>query len=85
LISWQVLNKKHKHYSSIYDLAVEISSWGGTRFQGADLSDADFTNANLKYADFRKANITRTCWLNARQLDIARVNQTYLEIRVIRQ
>jgi len=85
LISWQVLNKKHKHYSSIYDLAVEICSWGGTRFQGADLSDADFTNANLKYADFRKANLTRTCWLNARQLDIARVNQTYLENRVIRQ
>ena len=66
-------------YSLVKAIAIDIFIILGTNFKGAILTDADFTNAKLQYADFRNANLTRTCWLNARQLDLARVNQTYLE------
>jgi hypothetical protein len=77
-VGWQAIcdNKK---YALIRALAVGIVSQGGTKFCGADLTDADFTQANLKSVDFRKAILTRTCWLNAEKLDQARIDSTYLK------
>ncbi|WP_214560812.1 pentapeptide repeat-containing protein [Planktothrix agardhii] len=75
-------NKKHLILKSI---AITICSIKGTNFKEADLTDADFTGAILGNTNFTKANLTRTCWRNARNLDKAKVEETYLENEKIRQ
>jgi uncharacterized protein YjbI with pentapeptide repeats len=69
--------KAHPDYALIYRTAVAIAATGGTRFQGADLTDANFTQTSLNCSDLRSTVITRTQWLNA-QLDRARLNHTIL-------
>lgn len=83
-ISWRTQLKDRK-YLVLRSLAITICSIKGTNFQGADLTDADFTEAILGNTNFTKANLTRTCWRNARNLDKARVEGTYLENEKIRQ
>jgi uncharacterized protein YjbI with pentapeptide repeats len=68
-----------KNYFLIPIIATTLASLGGTRFRGADLSDANFTEANLKSVDFRGAVIKRTCWFQAGNVDRARLQGTYLE------
>ena len=53
-------------YSLIKDLAVGIVATGSTKFRGANLTNADFTEAILKSVDFREANLSRTCWFHAK-------------------
>ena len=73
-----------KKYALIRVLAIRISTAKGTKFCGANLTDANFTEANLKNTEFRKANLTRTNWFHAQGLDQAHTEQTYLEIPKIR-
>jgi len=73
-----------KKYALIRALAIRIATAKGTKFCGANLTDANFTEANLKNTDFRKANLTRTNWFHAQGLDQAHTEQTYLEIPQIR-
>jgi uncharacterized protein YjbI with pentapeptide repeats len=68
----------NKKYEWIQKIAVFILSMGGTSFYNSNLSDANFTEASLEYSDFRAADLTRTCWLNSRQMELARIDQTYL-------
>ncbi|MEM9265519.1 MAG: pentapeptide repeat-containing protein [Cyanobacteria bacterium P01_F01_bin.13] len=73
-------------YRFIRTLGITFSSLGGTRFNRANLTDADFTQASLKRADFRNANLKRVCWFQSRDLNQARLAGTYLEhphIRVL--
>lgn len=72
-------------YTLIRQLSINIASSGGTKFRGANLTDADFTQATLKHTDFRKTNLTRTCWFEAKNLDLARIENAYLENSKIRQ
>lgn len=64
--------------------SVNLCTNGGTSFRAADLTDADFTQAHLKHVDFRKATLTHTCWFQAQQLALARIEGTLLENTFIR-
>ena len=77
--------KGNKKYHLIRSLTVGIVAYGGTSFRGANLTDADFTQATLTSVDFRQANLTRTCWFQAKNLEQARLEGTYLEQPNIRQ
>ncbi|GDZ95746.1 pentapeptide repeat protein [Planktothrix agardhii CCAP 1459/11A] len=82
--SLKAMNGERK-YLVFKSFAIALCSKKGTNFYGSDLTDADFTEALLGNTDFREANLTRTCWLNAKNLDKARVEGTYLENEKIRQ
>ena len=83
-ISWQAKSEDTR-YAIIQYLAVVASSWGGTTFQYANLTDASFDKATLKKADFRSANLTRASFLNSKGLNQARLDSTYLSDKKIRQ
>jgi uncharacterized protein YjbI with pentapeptide repeats len=59
-------------------IVLSLASTGGTRFQNANLSDADFTKATLPNTNYEGANLTRTLWFHAHQLPLARIEKTYL-------
>jgi uncharacterized protein YjbI with pentapeptide repeats len=71
-------------YRLIRNLTISLSTAGGTRFNQADLTDANFTQAQLPSTDLRGATLTRTHWHQA-NLDLAHVDRTYLENPCIRQ
>ena len=70
-IGFQAISNNQKYWL-IRWLAITIVASGGTKFIGANLTDADFTQANLTHTDFSNANLTRTRWLQAEGLDFAR-------------
>ena len=74
-----------RRYSLIRAIAVNLCSFGGTSFRGANLSDANFTQATLEYTDFRNANLTLTLWIKSKQIERARLEGTYLDNPLIRQ
>lgn len=65
-------------YTRIRNTATLLAATGGTGFQGANLTDADFTNAVLQDVDLQWAILTRTRWLNAKGLDSVRPGTSYL-------
>jgi uncharacterized protein YjbI with pentapeptide repeats len=72
-------------YKLIYTLVKKICTAVGTKFRGADLTDANFTQATLPYTDFRKATLKRTNWFQVKKLERSRLEGTYLENPKIRQ
>lgn len=76
-ISSQAIRGNHR-YALIRRLALIMAATGGTRFRFANLTDADFTQSILNNSDFRNAVLKRTCWFQARQLEQARTEGTYL-------
>jgi uncharacterized protein YjbI with pentapeptide repeats len=73
------LENNNSKYQFISDMAIQIASIGGTNFDRADLTDADFTNSDLRNSRFKEAIITGVCW--AKVKNISRVflgNNTYL-------
>ena len=83
-MSWKALAGE-KDYTLIRHLAIALTAMGGTCFREANLTQADFTQATLESTTFSKANLTRTCWFQAKKLDMARVEKTYLENAQVRQ
>lgn len=83
-IGWRVVTGD-RHYFVIPLIATTLASLGGTRFRGANLTDADFTEADLKSVDFRGAILKRTCWLRSVCVERSRLHGTYLEIPRVRQ
>jgi hypothetical protein len=65
-VSWRFLAGDEK-YAFVWRVAIALAAMGGTKFRGADLTDADFTGATLKNTDFRKAILTGTCWFQSKQ------------------
>jgi uncharacterized protein YjbI with pentapeptide repeats len=57
---------------------IAIVNTGGTSFQNADLTKADFSKASLKYSNFKRANITHTCWFQAKNLEYTITVGNYL-------
>ncbi|GGA54696.1 pentapeptide repeat-containing protein [Okeania sp. KiyG1] len=83
-IGWRAVVGDRK-YALVRNIAIVLCNYGGTSFYEANLTDANFSGASLKNTDLRKAILTRTCWLNAKNLDKARLEGTYLENKIIRQ
>lgn len=83
-IGWKSV-VEDRRYSLIRSIAVNLCSLGGTSFRGANLLDANFTQATLEHTDFRNANLTRTLWMQASQIERAKLEGTYLENPLIRQ
>jgi len=74
-----------KRYSLIGSMVVHIGSWKGTNFSKANLTDADFTRANLEQTNLKEAILKRTCWFEAKNLNLSRVERTYLVDLSLRQ
>jgi uncharacterized protein YjbI with pentapeptide repeats len=77
-IAWRSLCLDYK-YLLVYKFALNITSFGGTSFQSADLTGANFTQAILEKTDFRKACLSGACWFRSLKIEQARVDKTYLE------
>jgi uncharacterized protein YjbI with pentapeptide repeats len=77
-IGWQSISRMKK-YKIIRSLSIALVTIGGTKFCGANLTNADFSHANLAHADFRNAILTCTNWYQAQGLEKAQLSQTYLE------
>ncbi len=69
---------KSSSFVSIWRWATIFASIGGTSFRNANLTEVDFSQAELKHTDFRNANLTRAYWCNAKGLEFARLDNTYL-------
>ncbi|MBE9061758.1 pentapeptide repeat-containing protein [cf. Phormidesmis sp. LEGE 11477] len=67
----------------IQKASVWISSIGGTKFNRANLTDADFSFALMAFAHFRDAKLTRTYFGKSYQLHLSRVYKTILDNRII--
>ncbi|MBD2504863.1 pentapeptide repeat-containing protein [Anabaena azotica] len=74
IISWRAL-LKDENFNSILKIALFFATMGGTNFRRANLTDANFTQATLKSTNFTGAVVTRTIWLNAKKLFLARVGK----------
>ena len=83
-IGWNAVNDDERD-TLVRSFAVAFAATGGTSFQGANLIDAIFARAILKNTDFRKATLTRTCFRNAKKLELARPGNTYLKISKLQQ
>ncbi len=57
---------------------IAFVSIGGTDFQSADLTDADFMRANLKCVNFRDTILTRVNWHQVKKLYQIRTNSISL-------
>lgn len=64
--------------SLLRTIAVWFSSWGGTKFVYANLTDASFEHALLKSTKFYKANLSRTKFHLAKQINLSRLGRTIL-------
>ncbi|MGD1902009.1 MAG: pentapeptide repeat-containing protein [Geitlerinemataceae cyanobacterium] len=58
---------------------VDLNSFGGTNFEGTDLTEANLSNALLRSANFDKAILVRTRFFDSIQLDRSNPGTTYLE------
>jgi hypothetical protein len=65
-ISKQALKKGNKA-SVLSQIALAISTYFGTSFKNADLSNADFSNAEVNNTNFSKANLTGVNWENTKK------------------
>lgn len=83
-MGWKAAINSDDRYLVIYKISTILSSLGGTSFRHVDLTDSDFSNSILKSVDLRDAILKRTCWFQAKQLDYARLEGTYLKDKSIR-
>jgi len=76
-VAGEILKEDDK-YGVLRQIAIAISSLGGTSFRHANLTNANFSYATLKSTDFRNSNTTRTLWHRTFNLNQARVGNTIL-------
>ncbi|WP_458789463.1 pentapeptide repeat-containing protein [Adonisia turfae] len=69
----------------IRSTAFRLATIGGTSFRRSKLTEAIFSNAILKGTDLRQALVRRTCWRNAKMLEQARSEDTYLNNAIVLQ
>jgi hypothetical protein len=66
-VRWRFLAGDAKHVF-VWKVAIALAALGSTKFRGADLTDADFTEATLENTDFRRATLTGICWYQSKRL-----------------
>lgn len=69
----------------IRQFAINLGSWGGTRFIKANLTDTNFNQTLLKSTDFSDADTHHTRWYEAQKLEWAKVEGTILTDPKVRQ
>lgn len=74
-----------KRFTWIWKLYVKVTVQGGTLFDKADLTKANFDSAILRGSSFENARIVGTHWYNAEYLECASVGNSYLKYPKIRQ
>ncbi|MEB3355238.1 MAG: pentapeptide repeat-containing protein [Synechococcales bacterium] len=73
------------HSSALRNYGLTFGALGGTCFQGADLTNANFSNAQLRHTNFRNARLHRVCFEDAFDLNDAAARGTILtDTRVLR-
>lgn len=72
-------------FKFVRSVTLVFGAIGGTSFQGANLTDANFAHATLKSTDLRNAVLIRTCWSKAKKLECTRVGKSYLKHPEVRQ
>ncbi|MEM9090934.1 MAG: pentapeptide repeat-containing protein [Cyanobacteria bacterium P01_F01_bin.53] len=75
---------EHSRFSLLRQVALALSAFGGTRFDGANLTGVNFYEARLNCADFRRATLRRTQFLQSQLLDFSRPGDTILRDRSVR-
>jgi hypothetical protein len=75
---WQVFQGRQK-FRAFKNGALAFISQAGTSFRGANLTRADLSEAILKGADFREANLIATDFFHCQGIDLACVENTYLD------
>ncbi len=83
-VIWRV-RKKDERFALVTDLGVILGALFGTRFDGADLTDADLAGAQLTGVNFGKANLTRVNWRGAGGLDESLYPSSILEQPAVRE
>ena len=78
------ISLEDERYLSIRDIAIAITSAGGTSFRFADLTHTDFTQATLENTDFRDAILACTRWYGVKRLDSVRFESHSLTSKKIR-
>ncbi|WP_197036061.1 pentapeptide repeat-containing protein [Fischerella sp. PCC 9605] len=73
-------NKPKPSFLFLKSWAIALSTWGSTCFYNLDLSGVDFTEAIVANTDFRGNKFYRTCLINVKGLDRARVDNRYLDL-----
>jgi uncharacterized protein YjbI with pentapeptide repeats len=73
-----------QRYRLFREISISLCAKLGTNFQGANLTDTDFTQAILPYTDFRKATLKRISWFQASRLELSHLEGTYLEDPILR-
>lgn len=65
--------------------ALAFTTWGGTSFYQANLTNTDFSFAKIAKTDFRKAVLTRTDFKGATGIEYCRFEDTVLYSSMIRE
>jgi uncharacterized protein YjbI with pentapeptide repeats len=79
------LQNKSYRFELLSTVAISLPSIWGTRFQGANLTEANFSRSTLDFTDLRFAKLVRTNLLNARYLHQARLDGTIIESHQIQR
>lgn len=77
--------RNDKKWMPIRKISILLSSAGGTSFQKADLSYANFFEADIGNTDFRQASVFNTGWFQSKNLALSVVGNSYLQNPQIRQ
>lgn len=83
-IAWQAMREEHQD-AWIRSFAIAFAAINGTRFCGANLTDANFSSTKLKSTDMRGATLTRVRWHKAKMLDRVPPGNSYLQSTQVRQ
>jgi uncharacterized protein YjbI with pentapeptide repeats len=80
-LGWEIgnrINLQHPDYRYLDRAITYISTYYGTCFDRANLTDATLEAANLKNANLSRANLTRTNFYNSQHLQSAKRDRTIL-------
>lgn len=80
LIATGPVSKTKNYFKFLQSWAIALAAYGGTSFHNLDLSHVDFSGANLANSDFRASTLYRTILKGVTGLDLARVDNRYLDL-----
>lgn len=73
-----------ENHAFIRRIAIATAAISGTNFREANLTGANFTGAILRNTDFIKATLTHSIWHQAKNLELARLDNTILDNPAVR-